>query len=460
MKVLFVITLVVLVSFTAYIQDAFGYTINFPVNNHRVTRIPTFCGIEPNVPSVSDQIIAFWMDETEKSVLDWKIKLGNADTEHRDRWDMKYVKVPNGQPYNATNCDIQIFFQDKPSSENSFEYLGYLQNNIIKIFYLDIGTCQTEEKVQRCYKDNAIRTPESLGSTIRHEIGHTLGLGHYNSDDNKVNLAWYRGTEEIPSIMVPAPVVPSLRTIKEVDIEKVYQIYGPYGFLSFSKNIGQPSDVLVKGTISSVHSIESSGISNQVIKIKEYQPHFEKLSGVVSNELYKKGQKVFLTITKPDLSPEVLSVTPTSEGIFEIPYMIDKNSQKGQYFVEISYMGYVDNEMSFSFSVTDTESSTQSGIMKNQPTLERPVEIPLWLKNNAKQWSEGDLDDQSFIGKLRYLVSEEIVTLPDRSNTRTEKIPSWLKSNAAWWSDGEISDNEFVFGIQYLISNGILKINR
>ena len=459
MKKLFIITLVVLVAFTVYIQDAFAFTINFPVNNHRVTRIPTYCGIEPDPLGVSPQVVNFWMDETEKSVSDWKIMLGNANSDHRERWDMKYVKVPKGQTFNATNCDIQILFQDKPSTNDSFEYLGFLQNNIIKIFYLDIGTCQNGEKVERCYKDDATRTPASLGSTIRHEIGHTFGLGHYSSDDNKVNLAWYKGTEEIPSIMVPAPENPILRKITEADIDKVYQIYGPYGFLAFSKDTGQPSEVLVKGTISSVRSIESSGISNQVIKIKEYQPQFEKLYGEVSGELYKKGQRVFLTITKPDFSPEVLSVTPSSEGIFEIPYMIDKNSQKGQYFVELSYMGYVDNEMSFSFSVTDTESTSQP-IMKNQPTLARPVEIPLWLKNNARQWSEGDLDDKGFIGNLRYLVSEEIVTLPENSITKSEKIPSFFKKNAAWWSDGEISDTEFVLGIQHLLSKGILKINR
>jgi len=457
MKFFIPILLLVIIAYVSSIEDVIAYTVNFPVNNHRVTRIPTYCGIEPDPSGVSSQIVNFWMDEAEKSVSDWKIMLGNANSEHRERWEMKYVTVPRGKQYNATSCDIQIYFQDKPKPEDSFSYLGYFQNNIIKVFYLEIGTCQDQESTQRCYKDDAIRTPVSLGSTIRHEIGHTLGLGHYSSDDNKVNLAWYKGTEEIPSIMVPAPENPALRTIKDVDIEKVGQIYGLYGFLAFSKDLEQRSEVVITGSISSVHSIESFGISNEIITIKEYKPHLEKFYGQVSDDLYKKGQKVFLIITRPDFSPEVLSVTPSSEGIFEIPHVFDKNVQKGQYFVEISYMGYVDNEKSFSFSVTD-ESSTKSGIVRNNPTLDRPVELPLWLKNNAKQWSVGDLDDESFISKLRYLVSEEIVTLPEGSITRTEKIPSWLKKNAAWWSDGEISDNEFVFGIQHLISNGILKI--
>ena len=37
-------------------------------------------------------------------------------------------------------------------------------------------------------------------------------------------------------------------------------------------------------------------------------------------------------------------------------------------------------------------------------------------------------------------------------------IPSWVKNNAGWWADGQIDDETFVDGIQYLVSNGIIKI--
>jgi len=38
-------------------------------------------------------------------------------------------------------------------------------------------------------------------------------------------------------------------------------------------------------------------------------------------------------------------------------------------------------------------------------------------------------------------------------------IPSWIKNNAGWWADGQIDDNSFVTGLQWLISNGIMKIS-
>ena len=39
------------------------------------------------------------------------------------------------------------------------------------------------------------------------------------------------------------------------------------------------------------------------------------------------------------------------------------------------------------------------------------------------------------------------------------EIPSWIKNNAGWWADGQIDDNTFVSGLQWLISNGIMKIS-
>lgn len=37
-------------------------------------------------------------------------------------------------------------------------------------------------------------------------------------------------------------------------------------------------------------------------------------------------------------------------------------------------------------------------------------------------------------------------------------IPPWIKNNAKWWSEGAITDNDFVQGIQFLITNGIIKL--
>ena len=39
-------------------------------------------------------------------------------------------------------------------------------------------------------------------------------------------------------------------------------------------------------------------------------------------------------------------------------------------------------------------------------------------------------------------------------------IPAWIKNNAAWWSQGQIDDASFVSGIKYMIENGIMEITQ
>jgi Raf kinase inhibitor-like YbhB/YbcL family protein len=38
------------------------------------------------------------------------------------------------------------------------------------------------------------------------------------------------------------------------------------------------------------------------------------------------------------------------------------------------------------------------------------------------------------------------------------QIPPWVKNNAKWWSEGQIGDNDFVKGIQYLVQKNIIQI--
>jgi hypothetical protein len=38
-------------------------------------------------------------------------------------------------------------------------------------------------------------------------------------------------------------------------------------------------------------------------------------------------------------------------------------------------------------------------------------------------------------------------------------IPEWIKNNAGWWSDGTIDDDSFLNGIKYLIENNIITID-
>jgi hypothetical protein len=87
--------------------------------------------------------------------------------------------------------------------------------------------------------------------------------------------------------------------------------------------------------------------------------------------------------------------------------------------------------------------------------------IPQWIKNNAKWWSEDQIDDKTFASGIEFLMKEGIILVPETKpeGSTGKDIPSWIKNNAKWWADGLISDEDFVKGIQYLVEQEIIKVN-
>ena len=86
--------------------------------------------------------------------------------------------------------------------------------------------------------------------------------------------------------------------------------------------------------------------------------------------------------------------------------------------------------------------------------------IPSWIKNNAGWWSDGVIDDNSFVSGIEWLVSNNIIEVPATvvSGTAESTIPGWVKNTAGWWADDQISDDDFVNAIQHLIKVGIMSV--
>ena len=111
-----------------------------------------------------------------------------------------------------------------------------------------------------------------------------------------------------------------------------------------------------------------------------------------------------------------------------------------------------------------------SGIVQEQSepvvkTFEEDVTndqvIPVWVKTNAKWWSDGTLDNDNFISGIEYLVNEGIIKVSSTNtsnNAAISEIQPWIKNTAGWWADDKISDDEFVTAIQWLISNNIIQV--
>ena len=86
--------------------------------------------------------------------------------------------------------------------------------------------------------------------------------------------------------------------------------------------------------------------------------------------------------------------------------------------------------------------------------------IPEWIQNNAEWWAAEQIDDNTFIQGIEYLIKNSIIVIPktNQSDSDTKEIPSWIKNNAGWWAEGSIDDGTFVQGLQFLIQKGILRV--
>jgi hypothetical protein len=133
-----------------------------------------------------------------------------------------------------------------------------------------------------------------------------------------------------------------------------------------------------------------------------------------------------------------------SSGRDSIPIVFE---QSGAVILRISNVNDFDTSGEFSFQIKEKKSEKSK--------------VPDWVKNNAKWWSDGQVDDSTFTQGIGFLIKEKIITVslpPTASSVAQDNVPDWVKNNAKWWSDGMISEDEFLRGINYMLENQIIQV--
>jgi len=99
------------------------------------------------------------------------------------------------------------------------------------------------------------------------------------------------------------------------------------------------------------------------------------------------------------------------------------------------------------------------------------LNIPDWVRNNAKWWAENSITDDDYISGIQFLIQNEIIrienipeplpttAIPSMEENTDYEIPDWIKNIAGWWADGSISDDDFFSGTKYLIEQGIIQVS-
>lgn len=141
----------------------------------------------------------------------------------------------------------------------------------------------------------------------------------------------------------------------------------------------------------------------------------------------------------------------------KVAYDTDTGILLDEHFVSIITIRGNPEIVSVSDRLVDTNIiNSDSASINNQNS----TTIPKWVKNTAKSWSNGDIQDSEFTSAIQYLISKGVMHVPHGASgpSSTQSIPTWIKHSTSMWSQDQITDNEFVQSIQWLISKGIIKI--
>lgn len=488
---------IILLSLTIIISIGFPYAYaldyTYPTINQRLTEIPTYCAVE----SISDKIDQFEMNEmisqSELAVYMWKTQLQESDSTNKEFWDMKFKKIGKNESV-SDECTITILFRDDPEFSGSLlsKTLGAFMRNSIFIYY---------ENQQLVYGDKWM---DGILKTTLHEMGHTFGLGHYTTDDNDYNRKIATRDDSPPSIMfAPAHVNPDLRKITELDVQMVRSIYGSYGFHAFSEQ--RPSEIIIENPISPLdptYPFESTDISKNTVKLFRHQDTMITISGQINNTVYLSGHPVFILITNPDLSMEVLKVKPTRNGFFETYLNFNYKSLPGKYSIEFSYVDKIDQSKNLIFQVEQTDIPLESksdalNIIQVNNDAERFFEMGLYgdaIKNYKAVMNAVDKIHEPLYLNALNKIGLALIQLKNyekslsyfeqlyeinpnypniQQNLKTSKsliehngkmittdstivLPGWIKSHVGWWINEQATDQLLFDAFEYLQNKGLL----
>ena len=175
---------------------------------------------------------------------------------------------------------------------------------------------------------------------------------------------------------------------------------------------------------------------------------------------YDEERNLRISIFDSDKNLILTQKTPVNVDDAKFSYYVPLNEKflEGKYTVKAQYGNSKATVQSITFMIN-------SGILviAAEDNLPSHSSIPSWVKSNAGWWAEGQIDDNSFVEGIQFMIKEGLMIIPvtEQSSvvSQDNEIPSWVKSNAGWWAEGQIDDNSFVEGIQFMIKEGLMRVS-
>ena len=164
---------------------------------------------------------------------------------------------------------------------------------------------------------------------------------------------------------------------------------------------------------------------------------------------------------KPVATNYEFSITQNERIIFEQSGTSTDSKDEhniAEFFIPEDISGIVN--LNFKNLDNNNLAKTTIPIVVDRITINEEISLPDWIRNNAAWWSEEQIDDNTFIQGIEYMIKNKIISIPQtQQDTSTSKeIPSWIRNNASWWANGQIDDKTFVQGLEFMIKTGILNV--
>jgi hypothetical protein len=214
------------------------------------------------------------------------------------------------------------------------------------------------------------------------------------------------------------------------------------------KNGIQNSTVILNLKTGYVHSIQD---------VNSVRPFLEILASPVNYNQPDTSVTPVITEFNGFKRTSLVAFHSTENSTSKIVYDIETGILLEEHSSSIISINGNPEVIDFAYKISNTNMiNSDSSAIKTHDD----VSIPKWIKNTARSWSQGDIQDSEFTNAVQYLISNGVMHVPHGTSgaSSSHTIPAWIKQSTDMWAGGQITDNEFVQNIQWLITKGIIQV--